>query len=71
MCLPIQTVQHQLKKLERREREKTGEEGKEEFCMAAHEERVIQRNLAKTEGVIAGLIEDFKFECESELLAHR
>ena len=47
------------------------DEGEEELCVIADEERAIRRNLAKTEGAIAGCLEDFKFECESELLDHR
>lgn len=63
-----QTVQHQLKRLEKREKEMRFEEGEEELTVTAHEERELRRKLARTEGAIAGLLDDFKFECEPHLL---
>ena len=62
-------VQYQTKLLERAERERQGEEEEEEFATAEHEERAIRRRLAETEGAIAGLLRDLRYECEPQLLS--
>ena len=65
-------MQYQTKLLERAERERQGkeeEEEEEEFATAEHEERAIRRRLSETEGAIAGLLRDLRYECEPQLLS--
>lgn len=57
-----------MKRLEKVERERQEEE-QEEFSTTAHEERELRKRLAETEGAIAGLLTDLRYECEPQLLA--
>ena len=57
-----------MKRLEKVGRERQESE-EEEVSREAHEERELRRRLAETEGGIAGLLSDLRFECEPQLLA--